>query len=186
MENHISDDTVRPGNGNPESHSPSIHLLLQKHNVVMLIDQFLQFHDFFIHDHPSCTVTLSTDAASLLALPSSSALTLFPCTTNRVDSFPVQVDSVTILSLIISFSIFCFNIRIALDLFQIFFKFLSRAFEQCICVTVHSSRICGYDLIPIILIRSQNPEVSVIVIQLSSSVNFFRCPNIDPFFMLCP
>ena len=71
----------------------------KKHNVVMLIDQFLQFHDFFIHDHPSCTVTLSTDAASLLALPafsplpSSSALTLFPCTTNRVDSFPVQVDT---------------------------------------------------------------------------------------------
>ena len=30
VENHISDDTVRPGNGNPESHSPSIHLLLQK------------------------------------------------------------------------------------------------------------------------------------------------------------
>ena len=74
----------------------------------MLIDKFLQFHDFFIHDHPSCTFTLSTDAASLSALPVfsplpvSSALTLFPCTTNRVDSFPVQVDSVTILSLIVS------------------------------------------------------------------------------------
>lgn len=92
-DNHISDYKDRLQIGNPVFRFLWKRLPLKKYKIVISVYNFLKSVNAALHN---------LRLPFLSAQFTGSAFTCFPCTTNLVASFPVQVESVTILSLTVS------------------------------------------------------------------------------------